>query len=366
MKNRSLFSFWHGYTFRATGLVSRCQGCQGPPAHTRASPGRWERFGKGPPGGTGGSVTRDRHAGRGPWALRAPPGDESAHGACGARNACLGNRSKRPRSSPVCPAGGDCELTGLRCGRPGQACRLPPRAPLPPAGPGLGAALCPCTARQHRPAGRGACCPPITDRYPIGAGAGSGPCAETSRRDAVGAHGRGQRTGRRGAMASSASSVVRATVRAVSKRKIQATRAALTLVSVAAAAGGERSARRVSRVSWLGGRTAPRPGRAAGPLPPAPRQVLRSRGGAAGDIGTGRGRAAGPVCAVGGAACPTWRRSVGPCRGRDSARAVSRPRAGAVSPGRVPAARSGGAGSPGPGRGAATPAGASGGAAAPG
>lgn len=39
-------------------------------------------------------------------------------------------------------------------------------------------------------------------------------------------------------MASSASSVVRATVRAVSKRKIQATRAALTLVSVAAAAGG--------------------------------------------------------------------------------------------------------------------------------
>ncbi|XP_065717498.2 iron-sulfur cluster assembly 1 homolog, mitochondrial [Patagioenas fasciata] len=89
--------------------------------------------------------------------------------------------------------------------------------------------LCPRTASQRRPAGRSACCPPITDRYPIGAGAGSVPCAETSRRDAVGAHGRGQRTGRRGAMASSASSVVRATVRAVSKRKIQATRAALTL-----------------------------------------------------------------------------------------------------------------------------------------
>uniref|UniRef100_A0A8C2TCE4 Iron-sulfur cluster assembly 1 homolog, mitochondrial n=1 Tax=Coturnix japonica TaxID=93934 RepID=A0A8C2TCE4_COTJA len=55
---------------------------------------------------------------------------------------------------------------------------------------------------------------------------GSASGGAVSRRDVSGAHGRGQRKGQRGVMASS---VVRATVRAVSKRKIQATRAALTL-----------------------------------------------------------------------------------------------------------------------------------------
>lgn len=53
-----------------------------------------------------------------------------------------------------------------------------------------------------------------------------------------------------------ASSVVRATVRAVSKRKIQATRAALTLVS-AADAGGARLAPAGPRL-LTAARTAPR------------------------------------------------------------------------------------------------------------
>lgn len=77
---------------------------------------------------------------------------------------------------------------------------------------------------------------PITLGCPMRADGGSASGGVVSRRDVGGAHGRGQRTGWRGVMASS---VVRATVRAVSKRKIQATRAALTLVS---APGGARSA----------------------------------------------------------------------------------------------------------------------------
>lgn len=56
------------------------------------------------------------------------------------------------------------------------------------------------------------------------------PCALASRRAGGAAPGRGRRA--------MASSVVRATVRAVSKRRIQATRAALTLVSIA---GGQRA-----------------------------------------------------------------------------------------------------------------------------
>lgn len=64
-------------------------------------------------------------------------------------------------------------------------------------------------------------------------------------------HGKHQRTGLRGEMASS---MVRATVRAVSKRKIQATRAALTLVSTRGAAAGSRLPRFLPSRGADGGR----------------------------------------------------------------------------------------------------------------
>ncbi|KAI6058237.1 Iron-sulfur cluster assembly 1-like protein, mitochondrial [Aix galericulata] len=85
---------------------------------------------------------------------------------------------------------------------------------------------------QHRRegrggAGRGAGAGPLPVHHSPAANEGAAPsgrgAAAPSRRDVGGAHGRGRRGG------AMASSVVRATVRAVSKRKLQATRAALTL-----------------------------------------------------------------------------------------------------------------------------------------
>lgn len=76
----------------------------------------------------------------------------------------------------------------------------------------------------------------------------SAPARRALRPFVRGVHGQPQRTGLRGeggsggaVGAAMASSMVRATVRAVSKRKIQATRAALTLVSIDGAAAGGRA-----------------------------------------------------------------------------------------------------------------------------
>ncbi|XP_040434248.1 iron-sulfur cluster assembly 1 homolog, mitochondrial-like isoform X2 [Falco naumanni] len=75
---------------------------------------------------------------------------------------------------------------------------------------------------------QGCCWLPIMGCCPIGVGAGSVLCVVASCRLCLG------QMGEEGAEMVMASSVVRATVRAVSKRKIQATRAALTLTPSAA------------------------------------------------------------------------------------------------------------------------------------
>lgn len=119
--------------------------------------------------------------------------------------------------------------------------RLSPPPPPPPQR-GRGGAARPRGAR------RGAGLPPV--HHSPSANEGAAPsgrgAAAPSRRDVGGAHGRGRRGG------AMASSVVRATVRAVSKRKLQATRAALTLVS--ARRGEAVNGRGVEPLTAAGGR----------------------------------------------------------------------------------------------------------------
>ncbi|XP_030368052.1 iron-sulfur cluster assembly 1 homolog, mitochondrial isoform X1 [Strigops habroptila] len=136
-----------------------------------------------------------------------------------------------------------------------------------------------------------------------------------------------------------ASSVVRATVRAVSKRKIQATRAALTLVSAAPPQSG-RAPRGPCCLTAAGAAPRAGPCRAAPPpsapgLPPGLRQVARGQPGAAGrgEHGppwagaAGRGRAA-PLSRGAGAGLGSAGEGCGEAEG--SLTATTRPTPSAV------------------------------------